>query len=110
MFELKKILLPIDFSEGSHAMAPYAKALAEQFKSQLLLLHVEHARRLLGGLRRRAQTDTAVQEDFDAELDALSNSEFQGVPVERQVVEGEPAAKIVELAQAQKADLVMMPT
>jgi nucleotide-binding universal stress UspA family protein len=110
MFELKKILLPIDFSGGSAAVAPYAKALAEQFRSELLLMHVEHPRRLLGGLRRRAQTDTAIQEAFDAELEALSNSEFQGAAVERQVVEGEPAAKIVELAQAQQVDLIMMPT
>jgi len=110
MFQLKKILVPIDFSAGSAAVAPYAKPLAEQFGSELLLMHVEHPRRLLDGLRRRAQTDTAVQEDFDTELEAFANSEFQGLRVTRRVLEGEPAAKIVELAQAQHVDLIMMPT
>lgn len=102
MFGLKRILLPVDFSAGSAGVAPYAKALAEQFSSELILMHVEHPRRLWGGLKPRAQADVTVQEDFDAELDMLSNGEFQGLPVTRQVVEGEPAAKIAELAQAKK--------
>ena len=110
MFGLKRILVPIDFSAASEAVAPYAKALAEQFGSELILMHVEHPRRVLGGIRGRAQRDATVQEDFNAEFEALSNSEFQGLPVKRHVVEGEPAAKIVELAQAKKIDLIMIPT
>lgn len=39
-FPLKKILVPIDFSETSAQALPYAAALAERFGAKLVLLHV----------------------------------------------------------------------
>ena len=41
MFPPKKILFPVDFSERSVAVAPMARAFAEQFNCALTLLHVE---------------------------------------------------------------------
>ena len=40
MFPLKKILLPIDFSERCLSGARYAIPLVEHFHSELTLLHV----------------------------------------------------------------------
>jgi universal stress protein A len=38
--KLKRILVPIDFSEGALGALDYALALAEQFQARLILLHV----------------------------------------------------------------------
>jgi nucleotide-binding universal stress UspA family protein len=44
VIEIKKILIPTDFSEYSQFALKYAKALAESFKARLYLMHVcEHA-------------------------------------------------------------------
>ena len=40
MFALKKILLPVDFSEKSAGAARYAEGLASHFRSELIVLHV----------------------------------------------------------------------
>ncbi|MCX6622007.1 MAG: universal stress protein, partial [Acidobacteria bacterium] len=40
MFTLRRILLPIDFSERSLAAARYAEVLARRFQARLTLLHV----------------------------------------------------------------------
>ena len=40
MFAITKILLPIDFSERSADAADFGAAVAEQFHSEITLLHV----------------------------------------------------------------------
>lgn len=112
MFSVKKILLPIDFSASSEAVAPYARAFAEQFKSELFLLHVEHPHRIMRGHTPRLREEMEVEQKSNAgsQLESLSSKKFQGLPVKREIVEGEPAAKIVELANGEQVDLIMMPT
>jgi len=39
-FELKKILVPVDFSDGSSQALKYATTFAKQFDAELKLLHV----------------------------------------------------------------------
>ena len=108
------ILLPVDFSERSAPAARYAKALAAQFDSPLILLHVLTPLQLeLGGgeisgymltdlYRNRVQH--AVQE-----LEAFLRDEISGPSVERLVVEGDPARMIVETAH-ERAGMLLMPT
>jgi nucleotide-binding universal stress UspA family protein len=43
-------------------------------------------------------------------LDSFLLDEFRSIQVERVLVEGDPAIKIVELAHSDKADLIVMPT
>ena len=62
MPQIKKILFPVDFSEGCRSAARYAEALAGRFEAELMLIHVvgagEHnsAEQLLP--LRRAQMNT----------------------------------------------------
>ncbi|MBV8550609.1 MAG: universal stress protein [Acidobacteriaceae bacterium] len=101
MFTLRKILLPVDFSDRSRGMAPYAKAFASPFRSQLVLFHVEDSHRAL----RAEQTH-----QIKAQLESFSSKEFQGLSAISELVEGDPATKIVEYARAEQVDLIMMPT
>ncbi len=98
MFSLKKILLPIDFSDRSAGMAPYAKAFASQFQSELVLLHVDPIGRVENTYHLRTQ------------LNAFSSNQFPGLNIRNELVTGDPAAAIVQCAQAEQVDLIMMPT
>lgn len=40
MITFKRILFPVDFSKQDHEAAPFVKAMAERFDSEVILLHV----------------------------------------------------------------------
>jgi len=112
---LQKILLPVDFSERSAGAAQYAKALAAQFGAQVLLLHVltppqyEFGSIEIGG-SMLADLYRARNQQVAEDLSVYMAEEFAGLDVRRMVLDGEPATRIVELANREKADLIIMPT
>jgi nucleotide-binding universal stress UspA family protein len=112
MFNLEKILLPVDFSAGSEGAARYAQILASQFHSRIILLHIEHEPFWVGSEELRGPPMGSVEHTcwLRTRLESFLNSELQGPSVTPVVVEGDPALNIVEFACAEKADLIVMPT
>lgn len=112
---LAKILLPVDFSERCLGAARYAEALAAHFHSEIILLHVvepiryEFSALEFGGT---ALTELAANRTAQArkQLDAFLAAELGNSQVNRLVLEGDPAQKIVEYAHAEQAGLITMPT
>lgn len=113
MFSLRRILLPVDFSERSQAAARYAEALARRFDARLTLLHVlppphyEFTALEAGG----AVLDdlfAARAEHARQELDAFLPDQLH--TAERVLTEGDPARQIVEEAHRQSASIILMPT
>lgn len=115
MFSLKKILLPIDFSDRCLEGARYAlPLLGKHFNSEVTLLHVippfldfgaEELGLSLSGdwiAKRKSQARHALELFLTEELRQLS--------VHRILAEGDPARHTVELAHSQHTDLIMMPT
>jgi nucleotide-binding universal stress UspA family protein len=101
MINLRKILLPVDFSDRSTGVVAYAKAFGSPFQSQLVLLYVENPHRALrAGHMQQIRT----------QLESFGGNELQGLSVTRELTEGDPSAKIVQFAQAEQVDLIMMPT
>ncbi len=99
MFDPRRMLFPVDFSEPSAAMAPLVAALARRFHAGLTLLHVlptnptdEH--------RNQAQED----------LSAFAWPHFAGMSTSQAILEGDPATVILKYAREQRVDLIMMPT
>jgi nucleotide-binding universal stress UspA family protein len=92
MITFKKILFPVDLSAQSRAVAPSAAAMAKRFDSEVVLLHV---------------ADGPAPE---TELDWFAAEAFAGIPVVRELLEGNPAHHIVRYADEHKVDLIMMPT
>jgi universal stress protein A len=113
--EIRRILAPTDFSELSTQGLKSALELAEVFGATLLLLHVVEpppypvegivpshlGATLLDDLERQASTDLAV---------ILPETQGSKVEVTRQVVVGIPYRKIVEVAEEEKRDLIVMTT
>ncbi len=114
MLLLAKILLPVDFSGRAPGAAHYAKTLACRFKSEVTMLHVVQPFSVFSGaemgdpgLGRWMETRKA---DATRNLESFMADEFNSLPVERIVAEGDPATEIVKLAHEGRFDLIVVPT
>jgi len=115
MLPLTKILLPVDFSERCLGATRYAQALAGHFHAEITLLHVlepiryefstlEFGGTVMNGLVANRSAQAQKQ------LDAFLSEELSSVRVKRVLLEGDPAHKIVQYAQAGQIDVITMPT
>ena len=110
----KRILTPIDGSEGSTTIVPTVAALARGAGSTVRLLKVFPVpERVMGphGLTV-AYVDQEMARLTALGLDQLAHveAELEGIPVERVVRFGEPAEEICLEAEAFNADLVTLAT
>jgi nucleotide-binding universal stress UspA family protein len=117
MLSLKVIAVPVDFSERSTKAAEHAAVLAKHFDSQLLFLHVMPPSPLeYAGFEGGYYTGAAwpSSEDFrktvDRQMEALLKSVAADRPIEKVVMEGDPARLIEKLVDDRKVDLLVMPT
>jgi nucleotide-binding universal stress UspA family protein len=112
---IQRILAPTDFSELSKQGLTSALELTEAFGAKLLLLHVVEpppypvegivpshlGATWLDDLERQASQDLAQM---------LSETHASKVEVTRRVVVGIPYRKIVEVAEEENSDLIVMTT
>ena len=102
MFQLRRILFPVDFSDRCLGAAGYVEALVGRFQAELSLLHVIEA------------TYNATLDDIrEAKLEHLNRffgSGLKHLEVKKFVEHGEPAQRIIECASASHSDLIMIPT
>jgi nucleotide-binding universal stress UspA family protein len=121
MLSIKKILLPVDFPNASLGVVHQAATLARHFQSEIVMLHVVTAQSHTAQSRTLGvpeDTHELAGRDMLAEMlrDARENQdlslgqELEGLAIKRILLKGEPARAIVQAAQVEKADLVMMPS
>jgi nucleotide-binding universal stress UspA family protein len=115
MSTLAKILLPVDFSERCLGAARYARALAGRFGSEITLLHVlepvryEFSTLEFGGT---VMNDLLANRHEQArqQLELFLAAELAGARVQRVLLDGDPAQKIVQHAHSEHADLIVVST
>lgn len=101
MFQMKTLLLPVDFSGRSLEAARQAKAIARHFRSRLIVLNVEqNDRRTSLRFETGGWSSERLQAYFDREL--------ADIPIQYIVKEGDAAQAIAEQASACAADLVVI--
>jgi universal stress protein A len=116
---IRKILCPIDCSEGSKAALEYASLLAERFDAQIELVHAwyihhhvrgdlsvwmeSHGQKPIGEVVQ-AEAEAHVR-DFVASLDDRVKSRLNV-----RIVQGDAASVIVEVAAQDQCDMVVMGT
>lgn len=115
MFELPSILLPVDFSERSISAAPYAKALACRFHSELQIVHVVDT--TMYGMFGLGYDRSAVSEfapgylkRAERNLDHFMVDELRGLKVKRVLLYGDPARTVVKYADSEHSALIILPT
>ena len=112
-FRLKRILVPIDFSDCAKKALRYAIPLAKEHEAAITLLYVvppDYAVGEYGGIDYASlQTETHATAEF--ELAALAVDEVRGqVPADPLVHSGSPAFEIIEAANALPADVIVIST
>jgi nucleotide-binding universal stress UspA family protein len=114
MHSLKKILLPVDFSERCAAAVRYARELALRFDSELTLIHVLPPLHAEFGLQIEGSMLTEVYraraEQAEHELAGFEAQSLADLNVRRLILNGDPAAEIVQFAKTEGMELIAMPT
>ncbi len=114
MRAFQKILFPVDMSDSCTATAPFVEAMAKKYNAEVTLLHVlEMPSGLIpdwyGGAVPVIDTTAIWQAETEAAQSYLTDK-FQGLKVQRVVVQGDAAQAIDDYARDNGTDLIMMPT
>jgi len=112
MFAITRILLPIDFSARSADAAAAATAVAGHFHSEITLLHVvpRHFETPIVLPGQSTVIPGAAQEEAEEKMREFWCEAWRHLEVQRVLREGDPARTIVEYADSEQFDLIMMPT
>lgn len=115
MIQLKRILLPVDFSENADVANNYASALAQQFSAEIHVLHViEHSIPTFpiygidtGPLEHIKEIKKAAEEKLNEWLQA---DWAKGITIVSKITVGTPFVEIISYAKDQDIDVIIMGT
>ena len=108
----KKILFPTDLSEGSKAIASHVKLMAEKFGAEITLIYVSNVGQYYSSLEvptaGLVSFEAEVVSTAEAQMQTFAQEEFKGMNVKTEVFAGNPANDIVEYAEKNSSDLIIM--
>ena len=107
LFNLKRILVPVDFSDCSKYALQYANALAKQSGAELQLLHIVEP---YPAVPEMYPVDVETLQDARSGLDTLHKELADVVPVKTVLRTGTPYLEIAQAAQDLKSDLIIIST
>jgi nucleotide-binding universal stress UspA family protein len=113
VINLKKILVPTDFSESARRALLYGTSFAREYEAELLLLHVVET--LTVGYASdlfpvpMAEVFQEISGYAKTELAKLAEEvRAKGVRVRELVVQGKPAAEIMHVAREETVDMIVL--
>ena len=110
--QIRKILVPYDFSQHSEHALDWALELAEKWQARLELMHVIHPLPQTVAFSQdvyaRAEQNQLATAQEDLEAIRAKKMEGATVLLDCQVCRGMPSQAICDEAKAQKADLIVM--
>lgn len=110
-FRVERILVPIDFSDNSRNALAYAKSMAERFEAEIRLLYVVPTTVVpLEAYELTPDYGTLVKWGEQNLAELCKGSFTPDARVSWEVRSGEPHAEIVDAAQVNECDLVVMST
>ncbi|MGA7382045.1 MAG: universal stress protein [Terriglobales bacterium] len=116
MLNIEKILLSVDFPHTSLGVVHQAATLAHHFHSEIVMLHAATVRSHAAGVPEDdaeiGSWDMLAEIIAEAEknLDRSLGRELDGLAIRCVLANGDPAQAILQTAQVEKADLIMMPS
>ncbi len=118
MATVSRILVPVDLSDGSREVIDYAMKIARPFKAAVEVVHAWEPPQYVApdllvaapGWNSQSLEHVAV-ETATKELTAqVRQGEAAGVPVSQKIVVGEAASTILDVAEQDQCDLIVMGT
>ena len=106
-FKLKKIFVPVDFSECSKKALQYALPLARQFDAELTLLHVVQP---YPAVPEMYPVNVESGRDAEKDLKALRRMTCDAIPSQTLLRVGAPHLEIIQAAKEIGADLIVLST
>lgn len=111
--DIRRILVPFDFSEHSEKAFTWALAMAERWRARLLLLHVvpqpAYPPMLMGTYFNVAEFEASLKEDVETRAkEFLGKTGTRTVQVDAKVLIGEPFGDICWIAEEEKVDLIVI--
>jgi nucleotide-binding universal stress UspA family protein len=116
MLSIRKILVPVLFTDLSQHVVHQAAWLARRFHAELVLLHVVSPLEYPAGVLEGGDQITArdlqahIVQRAQSDLDQLLRPELEGITATRVVLRGNPAHEIVKAAHERNIDLIVMST
>jgi len=110
VFQLKKILVPVDFSSCSKKALQYAIPLARQFGAELMLLHVIEPAVVLPMSETLPQVIVEPDETARQNLEEFREAVGEGISSKTLMRSGSPHLEILDAAKELDIDLVILST
>jgi nucleotide-binding universal stress UspA family protein len=117
MTQLKRILVPTDFSEPSERAAAYAVELARRFQAEAV--HCIHVSDIPADLLATSNYYMSgpseefvgrIREESRKALETFIAKNLQGVPTKAAFLEGRPFVEIIRYARDNQIDLIVIST
>jgi nucleotide-binding universal stress UspA family protein len=105
----KTILFPTDFSPASQEALRWATSLARDSGAKLVIVHVEEPPMAYGGGELYMPSDEGDREQLRRALVQVVPLDAK-IPFEHKLLVGDPATAIVETAEKDDADLIVLGT
>ena len=106
-FKLKKVLVPVDFSDCSKKALQYAVRFARQFDGKLTLLHVVPR---YPAVSEMGPIDLETLQEGRAQLEVVRLTIGDLAPCDTLLRTGTPHIEIIEAAKEQSIDLIIIAT
>ena len=115
MMEIRKIIVPVDFSEYSLKSLRYANAFAANFGAELVLVYVVepvvYPADFSFGHITTPSVESQLHEHGKTHLDAIAHTEVSpDVRVKTVVRTGKPFVEIIRCAKEEEANLIIIAT
>ncbi len=105
----RKILFPTDFSEGGKHALELATSLARDGRGSLVIIHVEEPPMAYGGGELYSGIQVPDREALRKSLAAVVPTD-PAVPCIHKLLVGDPAEAILQVAESDQVDLIVMST
>lgn len=116
--KLRRLLVPVDFSEVTGSVLDHAVYLARLAGSELLLLHVVHTPHLAeAGAWLEPVISPSLEQDIGRQLEQTAEQklrelagelESHGLSLQVMIRRGAPFAEIIKCAEENSADMIVM--
>jgi len=115
MYDVKKILFPVDFSSNSYQVADHVISFARKFDAHIYLIHVLECLVPLQGFYIPHISVETLEEDLkkaaDKKMEEFIHKKMQDSrAITSQVIIGIPHVEILKMAQEQGIDMIIMGT